>query len=245
MSFLNDLKVLYHLLLRPVRGKDHAQRMENFYAGQADHYDDFRKRLLQGRQEVYERLGQSHRGTWVDFGGGTGANLEFIGPAISKFENIYVVDLAESLLGVVQKRVSKNGWGNVQAVAADATRWTPPTGQVDVVTFSYSLTMIPDWFGAIENALRILRPGGSIGVIDFYVARKYPAQGLAKHGWFNRTFWPVWFSGDNVFPSADHLPFLEQHFKRQWLEEKRAKVPYMPLVRAPYYQFIGTKASSD
>jgi S-adenosylmethionine-diacylgycerolhomoserine-N-methlytransferase len=97
MSFLNDLKVLYHLLLRPVRGKDHAQRMENFYAGQAEHYDDFRKRLLQGRQEVYERLGQSHQGTWVDFGGGTGANLEFIGPAISKFENLYVVDLAESL----------------------------------------------------------------------------------------------------------------------------------------------------
>jgi S-adenosylmethionine-diacylgycerolhomoserine-N-methlytransferase len=181
----------------------------------------------------------------VDFGGGTGANLEFIGPAISKFENIYVVDLAESLLGVVQKRVSKNGWGNVQAVAADATRWSPPSGQVDVVTFSYSLTMIPDWFGAIENALRILRPGGSIGVIDFYVARKYPAQGLAKHGWFNRTFWPVWFSGDNVFPSPDHLPFLEQHFKRQWLVEKRAKVPYMPLVRTPYYQFIGTKSSSD
>jgi S-adenosylmethionine-diacylgycerolhomoserine-N-methlytransferase len=105
--------------------------------------------------------------------------------------------------------------------------------------------MIPDWFGAIENALRILRPGGSIGVIDFYVARKYPAQGLAKHGWFNRTFWPVWFSGDNVFPSPDHLPFLEQHFKRQWLVEKRAKVPYMPLVRTPYYQFIGTKSSSD
>ena len=111
MSFLNDLKVLYHLLLRPVRGKDHAQRMENFYAGQAEHYDDFRKRLLQGRQEVYERLGQSHKGTWVDFGGGTGANLEFIGPAISKFENIYVVDLAESLLGVVQKRVSKKRLG--------------------------------------------------------------------------------------------------------------------------------------
>lgn len=245
MSFLNDLKVLYHMLLRPVRGKDHAQRMENFYAGQAEHYDDFRKRLLQGRQEVYERLGQSNQGTWVDFGGGTGANLEFIGPAISKFQNIYVVDLAESLLGVVDKRVRTNGWGNVKAVAADATRWIPPAGQVDVVTFSYSLTMIPDWFGAIENALRILRPGGSIGVIDFYVARKHPSQGLAKHGWFNRTFWPVWFAGDNVFPSVDHLPFLEQHFQRVWLAEKRSKVPYMPVVRTPYYQFIGTKPSSD
>ena len=58
MSIRNDLKILYHLVLRPVRGKDHAQRMENFYSGQADGYDDFRKRLLQGREHVYQTLGK-------------------------------------------------------------------------------------------------------------------------------------------------------------------------------------------
>lgn len=243
MSFLNDLKVLYHLVLRPVRGKDHAQRMENFYAGQAAHYDDFRKRLLQGREDVYRKLGEECQGTWVDFGGGTGANLEFIGEPIRKFDKIYVVDLAESLLGVVGQRVAKHGWNNVEGVAADATTWAPPTNQglADVVTFSYSLTMIPDWFGAIENAKRILKPGGRIGVIDFYVSRKYPQDGHARHGWPTRSFWPLWFSNDNVFPSPDHLPFLSRHFKTLWLQEKRAKVPYMPLVRTPYYQFIGSK----
>ena len=60
-------------------------------------------------------------------------------------------------------------------------RVEPPEAPVDVVTFSYSLTMIPDWFAAIENALRMLRPGGQIGVVDFYVSRKYPAQPL--HLW--------------------------------------------------------------
>jgi len=49
MGFYSDLKILYHLALKPVRGKDHAARMESFYAGQADAYDDFRKRLLHGR----------------------------------------------------------------------------------------------------------------------------------------------------------------------------------------------------
>jgi S-adenosylmethionine-diacylgycerolhomoserine-N-methlytransferase len=245
MSFLNDLKVLYHLVLRPVRGKDHAQRMENFYAGQAAHYDDFRKRLLQGREDVYRKLGEQCEGTWVDFGGGTGANLEFIGEPIRKFDKIYVVDLAESLLGVVGQRVAKHGWTNVEGVAADATTWTPPTNQgfADVVTFSYSLTMIPDWFAAIENAKRILKPGGRSGVIDFYVSRKYPQDSHARHGWSTRSFWPLWFSNDNVFPSPDHLPFLARHFETSWLQEKRAKVPYMPLVRTPYYQFIGRKSA--
>jgi len=30
---------------------------------------------------------------------------------------------------------------------------------------------IPDWFLAIDNALRILKPGGIIAVVDFYVSR--------------------------------------------------------------------------
>lgn len=167
MSIRNDLKILYHLVLRPVRGKDHAQRMESFYSGQAEGYDDFRKRLLQGREHVYETLGQSEPAVWVDFGGGTGANLEFIGPNISKISKVYVVDLATSLLGIVNKRSERHGWKNVEAVTGDATTWTPPEGSADVVTFSYSLTMIPDWFAAIDNAIRILKPGGRLGVVDF------------------------------------------------------------------------------
>jgi S-adenosylmethionine-diacylgycerolhomoserine-N-methlytransferase len=241
MSISNDLKILYHLLLRPIRGKDHAQRMENFYAGQAEGYDDFRKRLLQGREHVYQTLGQTPPGVWVDFGGGTGSNLEFIGPNIAKFPKIYVVDLATSLLGIVQKRSDRNGWKNVEPITGDATQWTPSEGYADVVTFSYSLTMIPDWFAAIDNALRILKPGGKIGIIDFYVSRKFAAEGLKRHGWSTRSFWPIWFSGDNVFPSPDHIPYLQNHFDTVLLTENRAKVPYMPLLRTPYYQFIGTK----
>ncbi len=142
-------------------------------------------------------------------GGGTGANLEFIGPAISQFSKVYVVDLASSLLKVSDERAKARGWDNVVSVTSDATIWQPEEGQADVVTFSYSLTMIPDWFAAIENAMRMLRPGGVIGVVDFYIARKHPAEGRVKHSWFTRNFWPVWFSNDNVFPSADHLPFLQ------------------------------------
>lgn len=241
MSLKNDLKILYHLAVRPVRGKDHAERMENFYQGQAEGYDDFRRRLLLGREEVYSQLGQTESGVWVDFGGGTGSNLEFIGENIRRFERLYVVDLATSLLKIVEKRAVKNGWSNVSAVTADATTWQPPEGLVDVVTFSYSLTMIPDWFAAIDNALRILKPGGKIGVVDFYVARKHPHEELKRHPWSTRHFWPMWFASDNVFPSSEHLPYLMKAFNAVQVTERRSKVPYLPFVRSPYYQFIGSK----
>lgn len=241
MSFLNDLKILYHLALRPVRGRDHAERMESFYSGQAEGYDDFRKRLLQGRQEVYEKIAVDSTGVWVDFGGGTGSNLEFIGPSIANFQQVYVVDLATSLLKIVEKRSEARGWKNVKAVTADATTWTPPEGSADVVTFSYSLTMIPDWFSAVENALRILKPGGKIGIIDFYVSRKHAYKNLTQHRWSTRSFWPLWFANDNVFPSPDHLPYVTKHFETIHLAERRSKVPYIPFIRTPYYQFIGRK----
>ena len=238
MALLADLRVLYHLALKPVRGANHADRMESFYSGQADAYDDFRKRLLKGRQELYDQLETPEGGVWVEMGGGTGSNLEYLGDRIHQLGKVYVVDLADSLLEVADKRARDRGWSNVETVAADATTWQAEGG-ADVVTFSYSLTMIPDWFGAVENAKRMLKPDGRLGVVDFYVSRKYPTGSHARHGWFTRNFWPVWFGNDNVFPSADHVPFLMRNFDPELFTEHRAKVPYIPLVRVPYYNFIG------
>lgn len=241
MGLTSDMKVLYHLAFKKVRGETHAQRMENFYGGQADDYDGFRKRLLQGRQELWDKIEKPDNGIWVDLGGGTGNNLEYFGDSIGKLQKVYVVDLASSLLGVCQKRADEKGWSNVCPTEADATTFTPEEGYADVVTFSYSLTMIPDWFAAIENAKRILKPGGIIGVVDFYVSRKFPSEENRRHPWFTRTFWPAWFANDNVFPSHDHVPFLQHHFDTVVLEESVGKIPYIPLSRMPYYQFVGRK----
>lgn len=244
MSFASDLKVLYHLALKPVRGKDHAARLESFYGGQAEAYDDFRKRLLQGREELYQSVPAPEGGVWVDMGGGTAANLEFMGDRVNELGKIYVVDLSPSLLNVAEKRIEERGWSHVEAVEADATKYRPAEGEADVVTFSYSLTMIPDWFAAIENALAMLKPGGRIGVVDFFVGRKYASDDAPKHGWTTRTFWPTWFANDNVFLSPDHVPYLHEHFDVESFEPARAKVPYIPFMRVPFYRFIGRKRES-
>lgn len=240
MGWVSDLKVLYHLALRPVRGHDHASRLESFYAGQAEDYDRFRQRLLKGREELWTLLEAPDGGTWVDLGGGTAANLEFLGPRLDRLGQVLVVDLSPSLLEVARRRIAKRGWRQVQAIQADATTFRPDR-PADVVTFSYSLTMIPDWFAAIDSALAMLRPGGLLGVVDFYVSRKYPSDDCVRHGWWTRTFWPAWFALDNVFLSADHLPFLRRRCEVLHLQEGRAKVPYLPLGRVPYYLFIGRK----
>lgn len=242
MSLWADLKVLYHLTLSPVRGKSHQDRLESFYGGQAQAYDAFRKRLLQGRQELYSSIAVPHGGCWVDVGGGTGSNMEYLGENIQQLGQAYIVDLTPSLLKVADDRIAQRGWKNVKTLHADATTLTLPEDQLaDVVTFSYSLTMIPDWFAAVDAAWRLLKPGGVIGVVDFYVGRKWPEAGRAKHAWSTRHFWRTWFDADNVFPSPDHIPYLHHRFQAISLDEAKAKLPYMPLVRMPYYRFVGKR----
>ena len=240
MGLWTDLKILYRMVFHPGRGPDHASRMESFYAPQAAYYDSFRRRLLKGRDDLWRTIGVPDNGLWVDLGAGTGANAEYFGDNIHRLRKVILVDLSPSLLGVAQERIKHHGWTNVETQVADATTFRPPE-PVDVVTFSYSLTMIPDWFAAIDNAWRMLKQGGKIGVVDFYVSRKHPTAGLKRHGTCARLFWTFWFNYDNVFPSPDHIPYLQRRFQQVFFEERRAKVPYLPVVRAPYYLFIGQK----
>ena len=150
----------------------------------------------------------------------------------------WLVDLCPPLLAVARQRFS--GRPNVHLVEADATTWRAP-GPVDAVLCAYSLTMIPDWFAAIDNAYAMLAPGGRIGVVDFHVSRACPAPGRQRHGWMTRAFWPLWFGHDGVHPDPDHLPYLERRFETVECSEHRASLPWLPGLRVPYYRFIGRK----
>ncbi len=241
MSALGQLKILYHLALSPIRGETHQQRLESFYRGQAEHYDATRQRMLHGRDELFSQLPAPEGGTWVDLGCGTARNAEAWGDRVKSFDRAILVDLSESLLGIAQKRVDQKGWTNVELRHADATTVDIPPGSVDVVTFAYSLTMIPNWFAAIDHAISLLKPGGTLGVVDFYIAKKYPADGQREHSWFTRTFWPAWFGMDNVHPNPDLLPYLQSRFAQQHLTEQMGKIIWIPVLRMPYFYFVGQK----
>ena len=212
-GFFSDLKILWHMAVTGGRGKTHEERLENFYSGQAAGYDAFRKRLLHGREELFAAMPTVPGGVWVDMGAGTGENAENWGDRLKDFSKAYLVDLSSSLLKVADQRIAARGWQNVSTVHADATKFLPPEGAADIVTFSYSLTMIPDWFAGIDRAFDNLAPGGLIAVVDFHVARKHPEPGRARQSWFTRTVIPTWFAFDNVNLSHDHVAYLERRFE--------------------------------
>jgi S-adenosylmethionine-diacylgycerolhomoserine-N-methlytransferase len=236
-----NVATVWHML-KGARGDSHAERLESFYSKQADNYDSFRERLLHGRAALIEQLPVNDGSHIIELGGGTGRNLEFFGDRIRRAERVEIVDLCPSLLDVARQRAKGRSWHQVDCIEADATHWKSPHGQADIVYCSYSLTMIPDWFAAIDNALAMLKPGGLLGVVDFYVSRKHPSAGRARHRLHTRHFWPLWFGHDNVHPNPDLLPYLERKHERVHVEESLGHVPYIPFSKVPYFIFTGTKS---
>lgn len=236
--WLNEIKTLSRMVYHK-SGKNLEERLENFYRDQAGDYDRFREKLLPGRKTLMTRLSQQAGGRWADLGCGTGANLEYMGDAaVKQFTQIDLVDLSSSLLEQAQERLQKNQWDHVSTFKQDVCEFGE-ADSYDLVTFSFALTMIPNWFEAIDNAYHMLKPGGRIAVVDFYVAQKH--KDGANHSALARHFWPAWFSWDNVFLSADHLPFLQSRFDEVDLHEGSHKLPYVPMGKVPYYAYIGQK----
>jgi S-adenosylmethionine-diacylgycerolhomoserine-N-methlytransferase len=224
-----DARVLLQMLRgMPARG-DAASRLESFYGPQAAAYDAFRQRLLHGRSELLAGLILPPGATLVELGAGTGASLGFLGDRIGSLASFELVDLCPSLLAQARSRAA--GFANVRVIAADACRYRPAR-PADCVIFSYSLSMIPDWQGALSNALAMLKPGGQLAVVDFALPS---ARQVVM-----RSFWRNWFAHDGVFLDDAHAAALRQLLPQHQYIEGRAPVPYLPGLRVPYYRFTGT-----
>lgn len=64
---------------------------------------------------------------------------------------------------------------------------------------SYSLSMIPNFYGVIDRIERFLAPDGLLSVVDFYVSGRERAPwgqlvgDFGRHcGWLSRLFWLHW-----------------------------------------------------
>jgi S-adenosylmethionine-diacylgycerolhomoserine-N-methlytransferase len=234
----NDAAILTRLLRGMPRAASHADALGAFYGPQSQHYDRFRERLLAGRAQLIASLPLPERAHVVELGGGTGRNAEFFGERLTHIERFEVVDLCRPLLAQARERARRVP--QLHAVEADATTYRPAQ-PADCVFLSYALTMIPDWRGAIANAVAMLKPGGVLGVVDFYVAPAQPFADSARHSAWTRWFWPTWFRHDGVRLDAAHLSALREALPQHEVVEARAPVPYLPLGRVPYYRFVGRK----
>jgi S-adenosylmethionine-diacylgycerolhomoserine-N-methlytransferase len=239
-SWASDFAVLKSMFLSPVtESEDQKEQLESFYKNQAVQYDSYRHRMLFGRQPMIKAMKKPKGGVWVDMGGGTGSNMEFF-KDINWWGKVVILDLCPSLAKVAEDRIKGHGWTNCEAVVADACDFSKPMpdGSVDVVTFSYALSMIPDWQKAIRNAFRMLKVGGQIAVCDFTVSKdQWPGMSA---------LWTNIFKQDHVHLNAEHQQFLQKCFLTVEVGGGYGTFPYVPgVMQCPYYFFVGTKVTRE
>ncbi len=185
---------------------------------------------------------------WVDIGGGTGYNIEAMQAYLDVptfFSKVYLVDLSPSLLEVARKRFDRLGW-DVKIVCQDARTFRlQPDGTQEavsniemgslgsnnsanvskafgagLVTLSYSLSMIPDYYSVLDSIPSLLAEDGILGVVDFYVqsiveisGRTYTGGSFNRHvTWLGRVFWRAWFDVDRVGLEGARRDYLEYKF---------------------------------
>lgn len=178
---------------------DHAARMDGIYGVQRHIYDLTRKYYLLGRDRLIERLDLAPNATALEIGCGTGRNLALAARRYPQ-ARLHGLDISRAMLASAEVKLATSvRKGRVRLAQGDATRFDAAAlfgqTQFDHIWFSYTLSMISDWKGALEMAADLTSPGGSIHIVDF-------GQQAGLPRWFRRLL-HRWLEKFHVTPRAE------------------------------------------
>jgi len=206
------------------------ENMDRMYRLQRYFYDLSRKYYLLGRDQLLTEMKVLPGERVLDAGCGTARNLIILGKRHPEAK-LFGLDASAAMLETAQAKVDTADVKNIQLRTALADDFTfdkifDLIEPFDKIFFSYSISMIPSWRESIENALKNLKTGGQLFIVDFYDQNGLPAP--------FRRFLQRWLKLFHVEYPALLIPFLrelEQSGKIE-LELKELYRGYSLLVRS-------------
>jgi ubiquinone/menaquinone biosynthesis C-methylase UbiE len=214
-SLARKVKTTTKMILHPLTaGKvnAHGDKMSSFYASQAKGYDAVREKMLVSRREMMSAFGPIKQGhTWLDVGGGTGRNLHFVRAQLDKFERVIVLDICPELLEIGKQNAeltfTPSQCARISWVCLDVNdknaRAKLAKAHLNTITFSYSLSMIPEWERALESARSLMSADGRVIVADFDT---YTEKGTSIKDMLIRT----WYKQDGVRIEAKSRQVIQE-----------------------------------
>jgi arsenite methyltransferase len=163
--------------------------MDKPYFGQiAGEWDRLQANMFgdEVRAAAIERANLHLQDTAVDLGGGTGFLSLGLAPLVAK---LHVIDHSPEMLA--QARVNLSAFENVEYHLAEGTDIPLPDNSADAVLANMYLHHAADPQAAIEEIVRVLRPGGHLVITDL---------DQHEHGFLKEEHFDVWmgFSRDQV-----------------------------------------------
>jgi len=189
----------------------HAQQMDGVYAFQRHIYDLTRKYYLLGRDGLIARLSPAPGQHVLEIGCGTARNLVLAARAWPG-ARFYGIDISSEMLKSARSKLAGERLAaQVRLARADAAAFEPGQlfrrAEFDRIFFSYTLSMIPDWQGALRMATSVLAEGGEIHIVDFGMQERLPR-------WFARLLGD-WLARFQVIRRESLLDFCEELARSQ------------------------------
>ena len=168
----------------PASAADQAAAMDRMYRLTRHVYDLTRAYYLLGRDRMLAQVVTGPATATLEVGCGTARNLIKLArrptPGL-----LCGIDASAEMLETAARSIARAG---VPAANAEPIRLRQGlaeqldpaamfgrTAPFDTVFFSYCLSMIPTWPGALEAALAAVKPGGRLLIVDFWDQKDLPA----------------------------------------------------------------------
>jgi demethylmenaquinone methyltransferase/2-methoxy-6-polyprenyl-1,4-benzoquinol methylase len=171
-----------HFGYREVPLEDKTALVRGVFESVAGNYDLMNDLMSMGVHRLWKRHFVSNSGfdmgqQVLDLAGGTGDISALISPLVGKNGCVVLSDINQAMLEVGRRRLEDKGIvGNVRYALANAESLPFPDSAFDAVTIAFGLRNVTDKDKALRQALRVLKPGGKIHILEFSKVRPEPLK---------------------------------------------------------------------
>ncbi|CPR21477.1 MULTISPECIES: ArsR/SmtB family transcription factor [Filomicrobium] len=229
MADLND-----PIVIRDRERAEHLKRdreaiAQQYFERHASDWDQIRS-LHVAEAEVEaamsEALGPAPIEFLVDLGTGTGRTLELLA---ERYQRAVGIDINQAMLAYARSKIDNAGLRNAQVRHGDIYNLALMPDEADVVVMHQILHYLSDPQRALDEAARILRPGGRLLIVDF---APHELEFLRDHAHerlgIGTDTMTNWLADSGLKPvTTRHLPPSPQHGDKTdnltvslWLAEK-------------------------
>ncbi len=139
-----------------------------FDAGQAHRLEDPARLTWLPPDEVVRQLSVKPGAVVADIGAGTGYFALPIARAVGEAGSVFAVDFQSEMLSLIRAKLARTGSpSNIHVVEGEAARTTLPARSCDAVFMANLWHELDDYPGVLREVSRILRPRGTLAIVDW------------------------------------------------------------------------------
>jgi len=153
-------------MAKPNPGQPNQMAIRARYDSVARWHDDAGLFLMPHRRDAILALNVQPGECVLDLACGTGINFKGVMTELGADGLLVGLDYSPGMLKQAHQRVKRYHWSNVALFLSDAARLPFADSVFGRVICTYSLKVIPPYRQALDEVVRVLKPGGVFVVLD-------------------------------------------------------------------------------